>query len=84
MTDISRDFPSIVDLGAGKGHIYKHVNTYTTKHVIECDTAAGCLAYPRQDIQVRNKCAGYGPSFVWEQLCNGNFFVHIGQKNAWN
>ena len=41
-----------MDLGAGKGHVYKHVNTYTTSHVTECDTAKECLDLPRQDIQV--------------------------------
>ena len=41
-----------MDLGAGKGHVYKHVNTYTTSHVIECDTAKDCLDLPRQDIEV--------------------------------
>jgi len=51
ITDISRDFPRIVDLGAGKGHVYRHVNTYTTGHVLECDTAVDCLSLPREDIE---------------------------------
>ncbi|XP_063685538.1 arginine-hydroxylase NDUFAF5, mitochondrial-like [Bolinopsis microptera] len=51
ITDISRDFPKIVDLGAGKGHVYKHVNTYTTNTVVECDTAQECLNLPRQNIE---------------------------------
>lgn len=51
ISDISRDFPSIVDLGAGKGHVASHVNTYITQHVTECDTAEACLNLPRLEIQ---------------------------------
>lgn len=62
ITDISRDFPRIVDLGAGKGHVYKHVNTYTTSHLVECDTAADCLALTRENIEVIMVILRFEPS----------------------